>query len=184
VAQGHQPARRTVERYVGQRRRETGTRFKFRQAAPAPLYAEDQDECRPSPLTARRAARLFLSKPEEHRPTERSLFAHLLRLDPVMSDTYHQVQAFCRMVRQRHSDDFDAWITDVQQSGVKERRAFAKGLLTDAAAVRAGLSRIWSNGPTEGFIHRLKLIKRQAYGRAGVDFLRHRILPSSAGRAA
>ncbi len=184
VAQGHQPARRTVERYVGQRRRETGTRFKFRQAAPAPLYAEDQDECRPSPLTARRAARLFLSKPEEHRPTERSLFAHLLRLDPVMSDTYHQVQAFCRMVRQRHSDDFDAWITDVQQSGVKERRAFAKGLLTDAAAVRAGRSRIWSNGPTEGFIHRLKLIKRQAYGRAGVDFLRHRILPSSAGRAA
>jgi transposase len=184
VAQGHQPARRTVERYVGQLRRETGTRFKFRQAAPAPLYAEDHDECCPSPLTALRAARLFLSKPEDQRPTDRSLLAHLLRLDPVMSDTYHQVQAFCRMVRQRHSDDFDAWITDVQQSGVKERRAFAKGLLTDAAAVRAGLSRIWSNGPTEGFIHRLKLIKRQAYGRAGVDFLRHRILPSSAGRAA
>jgi transposase len=65
-----------------------------------------------------------------------------------------------------------------------ELRAFAKGLLKDAAAVRAGLSLIWSNGPTEGFIHRLKLIKRQAYGRAGVDFLRHRILPPSAGMAA
>ncbi len=66
----------------------------------------------------------------------------------------------CRMVRQRHSDAFDAWITDEQQSGVKELRAFAKGLLKDAAAVRAGLSLIWSNGPTEGFIHRLKLVKR------------------------
>jgi transposase len=184
AAQGHQPARRTVERYVGQLRRETGTRFKFRQAPPAPLYAEDHDECRPSPLTALRAARLFLSKPEDHRPTDRSLLAHLLRLDPVMSDTYHQVQAFCRMVRQRQSHDFDAWITDVQQSGVKELRAFAKGLLKDAAAGRAGLSLIWSNGPTEGFIHRLKFIKRQAYGRAGVDFLRHRILPSAAGMAA
>jgi transposase len=184
VAQGHQPARRTVERYVGQLRRETGTRFKFRQAAPVPLYAADRDECRPSPLTALRAARLFLSKPEDQRPTDRSLLAHLLRLDPIMSDTYHQVQAFCRMVRQRHSDDFDTWITEVQQSGVKELRAFAKGLLKDAAAVRAGMSLIWSNGPTEGFIHRLKLIKRQAYGRAGVDFLRHRILPSSAGMAA
>ncbi len=108
---------------------------------------------------------------------------HLLRLDPVMSDTYRQVQAFCRMVRQRYSDDFDAWITDVQQSGVKELRAFAKGLLKDAAAVRAGLSRIWSNGPTEGFIHRLKRLKRQASGRAGVDCLRHRILASSAGVA-
>jgi transposase len=183
VAQGHQPARRTVERYVGQLRRETGTRFKFRQATPAPLSAEDHDESRPSPLTALRAARLFLSTPEDQRPTDQALLAHLLRLDPVMSGTYHQVQTFCRMVRQRHSDDFDAWITEVQQNGVKELRAFAKGLLKDAAAVRAGLSLIWSNGPTEGFIHRLKLLKRQAYGRAGVDFLRHRILASSVGVA-
>jgi hypothetical protein len=42
----------------------------------------------------------------------------------------------------------------------------------------------WSNGPTEGFIHRLKLLKRPAYGRAGVDFLRHRLLASSAEAAA
>jgi hypothetical protein len=54
----------------------------------------------------------------------------------------------------------------------------------DEMAVRAGLSLVWSNGPTEGFIHRLKLIKRQAYGRAGVDFLRHRILAPSARAAA
>jgi transposase len=57
-------------------------------------------------------------------------------------------------------------------------------LLKDAAAVRAGLSLIWSNGPTEGFVPRLKLLKRQDYGRAGVDFLRHRILAPSAGAAA
>jgi transposase len=101
-----------------------------------------------------------------------------------MPRTYHQVQTFCRMVRQRHSDDFDAWITAVQQSGVKELRACVKGLLKDAAAVRAGLSLVWSNGPTEGFIHRLKLLKRQAYGRAGVDFLRHRTLARSSGVAA
>jgi transposase len=184
VAQGYRPARRTVERYVGQLRRETGTRFKFRQTAPAPLYAEDQDESRPAPLTALRAARLFLARPEGQRPTDQALLAHLLRLDPVMSDPYHQVQAFCRMVRQRHSDEFDAWLTDVQQRGVKELRAFAKGLLKDEAAVRAGLSLIWSNGLTEGFIHRLKLIKRQADGHAGVDFLRHRIRAPSAGMAA
>jgi transposase len=73
---------------------------------------------------------------------------------------------------------------EVQQSGVKELRAFIQGLLKDTAAVRAGLSLSWSNGPTEGFAHRLKLLKRQAYGGAGVDFLRHRILPSSAGVAA
>jgi transposase len=101
-----------------------------------------------------------------------------------MPRTYQQVQGFCQMVRQRHSEGFDAWIAEVQQHGVKELRAFAKGLLKDAAAVRAGLSLIWSNGPMEGFIHRLKLLKRQAYGRAGVDFLRHRILAPSVGAVA
>jgi transposase len=184
VAQGYQPARRTVERYVGQLRRETGTRFKFRQVAPAPLYAEDHDESRPSPLTPLRAARLFLAKAEDRRSTDRALLTRLLRLDPVMPRTYHQVQTFCRMVRERQGHEFDAWITEVQHTGVKELRAFVKGLLKDAAAVRAGLSLVWSNGPTEGFIHRLKLLKRQAYGRAGVDFLRHRILAPAAGMAA
>jgi transposase len=88
------------------------------------------------------------------------------------------------MVHQRHGHAFDAWITEVQHTGVKELRAFAEGLLKDEGAVRAGLSLGWSNGPTEGFIHRLKLLKRQAYGRAGVDFLRHRILATSSGTAA
>jgi transposase len=184
VAQGHRPSRMTVERYVGQLRRETGTRRQFRQEAPAPLYAEDHDERRPAPLTALRAARLFLAKPEGRGSTDQALLAHLLRLDPVMPRTYHQVQTFCRMVRQHHSDVFDTWITEVQQHGVKELRAFATGLLKDAAAVRAGLSLSWSNGPTEGFVNRLKLLKRQAYGRAAVDFLRHRILPPCAGVAA
>jgi transposase len=184
VAQGHRPSRRTVERYVGQLRRETGTRFKFRQAAPAPLYAEDHDESRPAPLTALRAARLFLAKPDDRRSTDQVLLAHLLCLDPVMPHPYQQVQTFCRMVRERRDHAFDAWITEVQQTGVTELRGFVQGLLKDEAAVRAGLSLIWSNGPTEGFIHRLKLIKRQAYGRAGVDFLRHRILAPSAAAAA
>jgi transposase len=184
VAQGHRPSRMTVERYVGQLRRETGTRFKFRQVAPAPLYAEDHDESRPAPLTALRAARLFLANPEDQRSSDQTLLARLLHLDPAMPRTYHQVQTFCRMIRERRGHKFDAWIAEVQQIGVKELRAFVKGLLKDEAAVRAGLSLVWSNGPTEGFIHRLKLLKRQAYGQAGVDFLRHRILAPSAGMAA
>jgi transposase len=88
------------------------------------------------------------------------------------------------MIRARRGYKFNAWIAEVQQTGVKELRGFVHGLLKDEAAVRAGLSLVWSNGPTEGFIHRLKPLKRQAYGRAGVDFLRHRILTPSAGAAA
>jgi transposase len=181
VAQGHRPSRMTVERYVGQLRRATGTRRKFRQVPPAPLYDAHHPEGSPPPLTALRAARLFLATPEARRSSDQPLLAHRLRLDPVLPRTYRQVQTFCRMVRERRGHQLDAWVAAVQQTGVKELRAFAKRLLKDASAVRAGLSLVWSNGPTEGVIHRLKLLKRQAYGRAGVDFLRHRILGPSAG---
>jgi transposase len=44
------------------------------------------------------------------------------------------------------------------------------------AGVKAGLTLAWSNGVTEGQIHRLKLVKRQGYGRAGFAFLRQRVL--------
>ena len=55
-------------------------------------------------------------------------------------------------------------------------RRFATGLRGDLDAVRAGLSEPWSNGPTDDYVHKLKLLKRQGYGRAGFDLLRQRVL--------
>ncbi len=49
----------------------------------------------------------------------------------------------------------------------------------DLSAVRAGLTESWSNGPVEGFVHKLKLIKRQMYGRAGFVLLCKRVLGAS-----
>ena len=46
----------------------------------------------------------------------------------------------------------------------------AAGLRQDEAAVRAALTTPWSNGPVEGQVNRLKVIKRQMYGRAGLPF--------------
>ena len=48
--------------------------------------------------------------------------------------------------------------------------------MKDLAAVRAGLTEPWSNGPVEGFVHKLTLLKRQGYGQAGFDLLRTRVL--------
>jgi transposase len=53
---------------------------------------------------------------------------------------------------------------------------FAAGLRKDLAAVRAGLTEEWSNGPVEGFVHKLKLLKRQGYSRADFELLRARML--------
>jgi transposase len=53
---------------------------------------------------------------------------------------------------------------------------FAEGLQEDRAAITAGLTLPWSNGPVEGQVNRLKLLKREGYGRAGVRLLRQRLM--------
>ena len=53
---------------------------------------------------------------------------------------------------------------------------FAAGVRQDESAVTAALTEAWSNGPVEGQVNRLKMIKRQMYGRAGFKLLRVRVL--------
>ena len=164
--------------------RETGPRFTCRQVAPAPWYAAEPPEGRPAPVTALQAARLFLATAEAQRPAARELLARRLPLDPVMPPTDELVQTFCRMRRQREGQDFAVWGAAVPRTGVKELRAWGTGLLKDAAAVRAGLSLVWSNGPTAGLVPRLQWLQRQAEGRAGGDFVRHRIRATPTREAA
>jgi transposase len=80
------------------------------------------------------------------------------------------------LVRGRQGDALEAWIADALTSGIEALARFAHGLQGDLAAVKAGLTLPWSNGPVEGHINRLKLLKRQSYGRAGFAFLRQRVL--------
>ena len=54
--------------------------------------------------------------------------------------------------------------------------SFGKGIAADIASVKAALTEPWSNGQTEGQITKLKLVKRQIYGRARLDLLRARLL--------
>jgi transposase len=65
---------------------------------------------------------------------------------------------------------------DAQGSGLRSFEAFANGLVSDRSAVDAALTTDWSNGPVEGHVHKIKLIKRAGYGRAKVDLLRARVL--------
>jgi transposase len=85
-------------------------------------------------------------------------------------------QAFLAMVRERRGEDLEAWLAEATHSGIDELVRFAHGLQEDLSAVKAGLTLAWSNGVTEGQVHRLKLVKRQGYGRAGFALLRQRVL--------
>ena len=72
--------------------------------------------------------------------------------------------------------ELDAWLAAARTCGASAIATFAVGLEADGAAVRAALTRPWSSGQAEGQINRLKLLKRQSYGRASFDLLRRRVL--------
>jgi hypothetical protein len=79
-------------------------------------------------------------------------------------------------MRERRGDALEAWMTEAAASGIEALARFAQGLREDLTAITAGLTLSWSNGPVEGHVNRLKLLKRQGYGRAGCALLRHRVL--------
>ena len=96
-----------------------------------------------------------------------------------MARAYGLSQAFLAMVRERRGAHLQAWMADALHSGIEALARFARGLQEDLAAVTAGLTLPWSNGVTEGHVHRLTLVKRQGYGRAGFALLRQRVLQAA-----
>ena len=83
---------------------------------------------------------------------------------------------FQAMVRQRRPELLDRWLAACLESGILELQSFATGLQREYASIRAALSEPWSTGQVEGQITRVKLVKRQMYGRAKCDLLKQRVL--------
>ena len=130
---------------------------------------------RPTP-TASHVAGLFLRRPEQLTSEEQHYLDLLIEQDAAVAALHQLTRDFTTMVRDRRGDELDAWLEAAEGSGIALLRRFAAGLGRDLSAVRAGLSEPWSNGQTEGQIHRLKLVKRQMYGRGGFALLRNRVL--------
>jgi transposase len=125
----------------------------------------------PRQLTA-----LFLRHPEELTTKQAQTLGVLRAASPLLASVHDAVQAFAATVRERRVDGLTDWVEAMRHSKERELRGFAEGLLEDYAAVRAGLTRAESNGPTVGQINRLKLVKRAMYGRGKVDLLRQRVV--------
>ena len=98
--------------------------------------------------------------------------------DEKAGEAYALGQRFVRMVREQKSEVLLTWLADATGSGIEALKQFAKGISQDMEAVTNALSLPWSNGQTEGQVNRLKLIKRQMYGRANFDLLRKRVIVS------
>ena len=131
------------------------------------------------PLSAREAAWLFVCNPRKLTLRQVRQLEPLRIQDEGLASAYQLTQDFRAMVVNRQVDVLHRWLQEAQESGIAELRSFAAGILRDYDAVRAALTTEYSNGQTEGQVNRLKLIKRQAYGRAQFDLLRLRVLHRS-----
>jgi transposase len=131
---------------------------------------------RPEVPSPRHVATLLMRRPERLTAEARSYLTRLCEQTPSIATAYTLTQDFAAMVRDRQGQRLDGWLAQAKESSLKELAAYAQGLETDYAAVAAGLRLPWSNGQTEGQVNRLKLVKRQMYGRANFDLLRLRVL--------
>ena len=125
----------------------------------------------------RRSVRwLCLRPPDQLPPEEREALDRVLAEDPELATGYALLQRFRVLVTARDLGALDGWLRDAQQSGLPSFISLATGIAADRAPVAAALTLPWSTGPVEGQVHRVKLIKRQGYGRAKLDLLRRRVL--------
>lgn len=95
---------------------------------------------------------------------------------PALSQARRLLGAFTTIVRNGDAAAMAGWLEEASGS---EMAAFARGLTADLDAVMAALREPWSNGQTEGQINRLKMLKWQMYGAAGIDLLLARLQHSA-----
>jgi transposase len=112
-----------------------------------------------------------------------ALTAQQLTLVQAWVDASPELQAgrntarrFTEILTERRADQLDAWIADALVSTVGVVQRFAKGIQADHDAVQAAMQLPWSTAQLEGQINRLKVIKRQMYGRAKFDLLKIRVM--------
>lgn len=159
---GYDAARRYLNRLVG-----SSGRPGKRDAAAAPMPVE-----RMPPSARALSFRVANPKPDGH---SMRVLALLRERNPAVHAALETAEGLMAMIRQRTATPLAEWVSKAMSSGDRDLANLAASLKSDATAVQAALSEPWSNGPVEGHVGRLKGIKRQMYGRAGMKLLRARV---------
>ena len=152
---------KTVRRYVAP----------FRQALAAP-------EPGPAVPKTRQITRWLLTRPDHLRPEEQEQLGQITERCPHIQALAGYVTSFAEMMTGRTgSQDLQAWLTAIEaDDGQPDLRSLATGIRNDQQAVINGLTLPWSSGKVEGTVNKIKMIKRQMYGRAGFGLLRKRVI--------
>jgi transposase len=125
--------------------------------------------------SAKQLSFMIIRKPEERDDEEQSRVNALTGLDEAMARALQLFAQFAAMIRGALNLSLVDWLSNAESSDCPEIKGFARTLRQDDEAVQAAIAEPWSNGPVEGQVNRLKMIKRQMYGRASFELLRARV---------
>lgn len=170
-AQGF-PGKYSVVAAYGSRLRPPQGRITRRRKSGSPATIIEADKA----LTPREATWLVMRREAKLNDDDKQQLAELQTLEGEVAEAIALTRDFASLVRQRQPDQLDTWLERAAASCLQAFKSFAKGLKADYEAVKAGVTLPWSTGPVEGQINRLKMLKRQMYGRANIDLLRQRVL--------
>ncbi|PRA49256.1 ISL3 family transposase [Brucella pituitosa] len=123
--------------------------------------------------SARTIARLMTTAQDQLSKADTITIAAIEAGVPALLTARNLIDRFQIMIRKKAEAELDEWICDARNSLLV---AFANGIMKDKAAVGAAISLPWSNGQVEGHINKLKLVKRQMYGRGKIDLLEARLI--------
>jgi DNA-binding NarL/FixJ family response regulator len=170
---GFEGSLRTLQRYLSGLRKAQGlppVRIKVAQTLPKVVDPQSP------PFTPRQAAYLVVLKSENRQAEETELLERMMQQHPDLTLLVELAEEFLQLLRHRQVDAFDDWLLKAASCAIKPLQTFAKGLFDDYAAVKASLMTEFSNGPVEGLNNRLKMLKRQMYGRASLELLEKRFV--------
>jgi transposase len=168
--QGYPGSYPTVARYAQRLRQAQGLSARQRfTRKPVPAVSELETPL----LTPRRATWLVLRRPDTR---EAQVLTALEGQHPALAEAMGLARDFVQLVRSQQPDQLEPWLERAASSVSEAFQRFAKRLREDYDSVKAGVTLPWSNGPVEGHINRLKMLKRQMFGRAKLDLLSRRFL--------
>ena len=131
----------------------------------------------PAVPKARQITSWLLRRPDALSDDEQARLAAIRARCPHIDTLAGHVTSFAEMMTRRTGDkDLENWLAAVETGDLPELRSFAAGIRTDQQAVTNGLTLPWSSGKVEGTVNKIKMLKRQMYGRASFSLLRKRVI--------
>jgi len=167
TALGHRVSYPTVRRCVTKRLAAAGK--------PRPRANAAKPPAPPLP-SAKRLSFDWVRRREEREAEQQARLEAIRGRDAGLAAALDLADEFAALIRKQSPRALADWLTAGESSGCPELKRFAEGIRRDEAAVRAAVTEPWSNGPVEGHVNRLKLVKRQMFGRAGFALLRARVI--------